>query len=998
MAKIFLDVESNGLEAFHKATQTMGQLNDQTEEFGKNGKKAFSDVSKETDNLTNKIQKTTQESVNSSNKILTGEMKLKAEKKFIKGAIEEIIVRQKELNKIIENTAPGNAQVEYRKKLAETNFDLGEMKNALKEIEEQEDALAPPVDSLLKKLRDLKAQIAITTDPADYQRLVHEAGELQEKINTTNKAVGAFAAESKVEVARNLFQQIGHDLSNLDFKGASEKAKQFATVMSSISFSETIKGVKDFGSALLNVGKAMLTNPFTVLLISVVALGLAAKDMFDSMNEGLQSLENLSKSLKGVTESTNDLRKANRDLALERRLLLSELTESDKKTIKAQTDYGDKYVEILNQQKEEIKKFNEEIKAERDDESVTSSIKDALGFETSLTKRQKEGLVKIQETYNNKLIELDKNLQEQKLLIAAEAAFEEAKKRKEDAEKRKQEMIQYAKDLAAALVDLAKRAEQAELAMLNGRARLDKQKEIADEEIELLRQELIKKQVLSGKGNKLAADVEEEFNKLRLQNAKNYSDGIIAIEVENANLLAQQEEKKTKNALELFDLRQQSLINAANAARKPEGVDDATFERQKELAVLEIQKKGIQERLQLEIDEINNSALVKVTAYEQELKLIKDKTDETSLIRRKGLEADIEMIKAKTPEEIAAIKSKLDAELSAIDKSIKDVNKSIPKVPAIDWAKILGVSNADLSILKQQFQGLLTQVQGLVAQQFALEKQLLDNQLQSIDMRINARQVEVDDLQNKLADEKKLQEQGQANNVARIQQELDVKLQANQKDISEQKRIQDEKKKLAKQQLIIDTALQASQMASAIAKTLNTYAAVPPLAIALAAAEVAAFITQKTLAFKAINSQQSGFRKGGYTGDIAVDKEAGVVHGQEFVNTASDTKKHRALLEGIHTKDKKMMEIGIRDLINGTGIVLTSDTPKELSHMKSEAKAREINVLLPKSNPDNERRISAIEKNTEALVRQGGEKKYVNHNGDLVIEKSGNVRIIKKKL
>jgi hypothetical protein len=185
-------------------------------------------------------------------------------------------------------------------------------------------------------------------------------------------------------------------------------------------------------------------------------------------------------------------------------------------------------------------------------------------------------------------------------------------------------------------------------------------------------------------------------------------------------------------------------------------------------------------------------------------------------------------------------------------------------------------------------------------------------------------------------------------------------------------------------------------MASAIAKTINTYAAVPPVAIALAAAEVAAFIASKAIAFKAINSQ-TGFKKGGYTGDAPVDKEVGVVHGQEFVNKASDTKKYRPLFEGIHNKDKKLIEIGMRDLLKDTGVVMNSDVPKELTQMKSQARAHEINFLLPKKDLQQEHKIASIEKNTALLVKQGSENNYLNENGDMVIVKGSLTRVIKKK-
>jgi hypothetical protein len=48
------------------------------------------------------------------------------------------------------------------------------------------------------------------------------------------------------------------------------------------------------------------------------------------------------------------------------------------------------------------------------------------------------------------------------------------------------------------------------------------------------------------------------------------------------------------------------------------------------------------------------------------------------------------------------------------------------------------------------------------------------------------------------------------------------------------------------------------------------------------------------------NSAVAGFQDGGYTGDRGESSVAGVVHGQEFVHTASVTRKNRALFEYLH--------------------------------------------------------------------------------------------------
>jgi hypothetical protein len=127
-----------------------------------------------------------------------------------------------------------------------------------------------------KQLRDVtKALQGLTPGTAEFERLSKKAGELKDKIGDTKDAIKAFANESKLTTAKTLFGQIGRDLLDLDFKGAADKAKIFSSVVRSITFTEVISGIKNFGSALLNLAKAILLNPFTLLITAVVGLGVA---------------------------------------------------------------------------------------------------------------------------------------------------------------------------------------------------------------------------------------------------------------------------------------------------------------------------------------------------------------------------------------------------------------------------------------------------------------------------------------------------------------------------------------------------------------------------------------------------------------------------------------------------------------------------------------------------------------------------------------------------
>lgn len=131
----------------------------------------------------------------------------------------------------------------------------------------------------VKGLKELKAELKATknamleaTDPKQMQELAQKAGELKDKIKDVNEQADIFATGSKYEAVTNAFGAIQGDLQNLDFEGASEKAKIFAAAAKQITFGDAVKSVKDLGTAFATLGKALLTNP--LFLIAAVIAGV----------------------------------------------------------------------------------------------------------------------------------------------------------------------------------------------------------------------------------------------------------------------------------------------------------------------------------------------------------------------------------------------------------------------------------------------------------------------------------------------------------------------------------------------------------------------------------------------------------------------------------------------------------------------------------------------------------------------------------------------------
>jgi len=126
--------------------------------------------------------------------------------------------------------------------------------------------------SLKAQLRELQAQLAATDpDSAKYRELAQAAGELKDQIADAAEAVGTQAGGAFERVSGSLGLVTGR-LANLDFAGAAEGAKLFATNLGAVKPAELANGLKNVGSTIVSVGKALLTNPLFLLGSAVVLI------------------------------------------------------------------------------------------------------------------------------------------------------------------------------------------------------------------------------------------------------------------------------------------------------------------------------------------------------------------------------------------------------------------------------------------------------------------------------------------------------------------------------------------------------------------------------------------------------------------------------------------------------------------------------------------------------------------------------------------------------
>jgi hypothetical protein len=289
------------------------------------------------------------------------------------------------------------------------------------------------------------------------------------------------------------------------------------------------------------------------------------------------------------------------------------------------------------------------------------------------------------------------------------------------------------------------------------------------------------------------------------------------------------------------------------------------------------------------------------------------------------------------------------------------------------------------------------ELKGFLDEQISSQESILDRELALNNERKAAREDSIKDLESQLNAELELQRQGLANNVDAIRAEIAAQQAAKAQDLENDKKIKEEKAKLAKAQLLVDSATQISDLATASAEIYKTLAVFGPIGIAGAAATIglmiAGFIKSKQTALQAINS--GGFQKGGYTGELGESEVAGAVHGREFVSTAKTTRKHRGLLEALHNENYSHLTIkDLAPLLEGTGVTFNKEVLKEIRTDQatySKARSNEPMMLLAAMNSTN-KKVDKFFQYVKNKPESG-----IDSNGNAYRKSGSTIKIIRKR-
>ncbi len=468
-----------------------------------------------------------------------------------------------------------------------------------------------------------------------------------------------------------------------------------------------------------------------------------------------------------------------------------------------------------------------------------------------------------------------------------------------------------------------------------------------EEELKLKQQSIKDIASVLKKDNDAQIDaINEKYNKI-IADAKKA--GTLTTEVE-INLAIQRSKEVTaviiKTQREGLDKQEDMMLSAIYASKKKEGETQVQFERDNQIAVLNVQ----------------------IEFAKQKLALIKNDPD-----------------KAKEINDLTAAIYKMQNALKGLKE---EKTGDLFEFLGLDGDKI-GKIGKQISVIGETFAGLFNSL----ADGASARVDEINSQIDAVDNLIEKDQEAVDR-------EQELANQGRANDLATAQKKLNDD--KNQKSLLQRQaeEAQAKENELKKAAIIADSFAQASNLITASTEIFKSVSSIPfvgvGLAIGLIATMLGGFAIAKVNALNAVSSQTAaeGGTAGGKLhsegGNKYVSMDGNDKHileierGEEIVRRSSSAK-HRRLIKAINKDDFSGINMGdLSEILAGSGI---------LSHIEVATKtASHNNYLQEKSqsiNIDNST-SEALLRDIKNILKSPGSSKEVIDMGEYLIIKEGN--------
>lgn len=535
------------------------------------------------------------------------------------------------------------ALTQNKKTLTEVEKELKDQTSALEQTEKEAAKIGfvygqveDQATSLKTQIKELKAEAAKEIPGSDaFNQLTARAAELQDKMKDVNEAVSAQATGSRFEQLSNQAGLLGNDLVNLDFEGVAEKAKGFQAIASQITMKELIGGVKNAGSALVSLGKTILTSPIGWL----IGAGVAVFAFWDDIKGALIETDHAQEALNATME---DYRKGS--------------SEAAKKTMEVESAFKLARKGVISK-KQALKTYNDTL---GDSFGKATDLNDAEALFTSKTKAYIEAA----------------GLRAQANALFAKAAEEQAKGATAQLEDQTSfldkawiSIKNNGKITKSAIKELA--VAQAKGVKEEKKNAAERSKSISDEAQKLMEQaEVVEnKNGIISESERALLDEQKQLAKERADNAKAAADARVEAEknaIERIRQLIITGEQLTN------DLAQRELDARINTRKQLAEIEEQDATKKAE-RLLQIEQDRIAEQKQLNANEQADKIAELQSNTEQEIKALEgsasQKAEQEKLIRAQ-LQTQIDALNT----EYAAKDIEFTASLEAAKQAVKDAS------------------------------------------------------------------------------------------------------------------------------------------------------------------------------------------------------------------------------------------------------------------------------------------------------------------------------------
>lgn len=429
--------------------------------------------------------------------------------------------------------------------------------------------------------------------------------------------------------------------------------------------------------------------------------------------------------------------------------------------------------------------------------------------------------------------------------------------------------------------------------------------------------------------------------------------------------------EELSNSLKRLDVeRQIALLKNAQlpeAKRQPTSAINASFDKQKAIAVGSFSMSSFDEQQALDKAIFNEVKRSETEIARFKLEQEKARWQEQIRLAEAG---GLDWSQAQIDAAKATVKG-IDRELSELNDFIKNIGK---KGLGGTLLEKLGFDDDQVDALKDAVNIVIEQLQSIVDAEVEMSKQIVEAAEARVEAAQKAYDAEIEARNN-----------GYANNVATARKELE-----------QEKKNQQEKQKMLeaaqRRQESLNSITQASSLITASANLWSSFSSIPIVGPALALAAIAtmwtSFATAKVKAKQVTASQSDEYGEGG----LEFLEGGSHASGNDIDLGVKNKKKHRMKAEGGEAlaiinknKTRKYRKI-LPDVINSLNKGIFEDKYANAFNRDADA-----DIFINQSNAD----LHKIESSLDKIIKQNGEKIFVDGQGRTIIRNGNLTKIIR---